>query len=158
MAGYVVAAAAAIAAIVGAAATYESGRKQASIAEDNQKIANADAQAVIDQSQQAADLRRAQIKRLIASGRALEGGSGFAYSGTPELVATTVANEGEKDAMAILAQGLTNASRLRAGGRIQMEQGKAAEEGSQYAAAGTLLQSYANWNNPRIRTSSGGMS
>ncbi len=150
---------AALAAVGGAAATYESGRKQASIAEDNAKIANEDADAVIRQSQEAAAFKRAQIKRLLASGRAFEAGSGFTAAGTPELVSATVQEEGEKDAMAILAQGLSNASRVRSGARISLEQGQSVAEGKQWEAGSTLLASgsniYTQWNKGKTESRTG---
>lgn len=155
-AGAVAAGVAALAAIGGAAATYESGRKQASIAEDNAKIANEDADAVIRQSQEQAAFKRAQIKRLLASLRAGEGGTGFTSAGTPAIVEATVQEEGEKDAMAILAQGLSNASRVRSGARISLMEGEAKKEAGQYAAGTTLLNSYANWSDRRIKTTNAG--
>ncbi len=158
-AGAVAAIVAALAAVGGAAATYESGRKQASIAEDNARIAHQDADAVIRQSQEQAAFKRAQIKRLLASGRAFEAGTGFIFAGTPEIVAGTVQEEGEKDAMAILAQGLSNASRVRSGARISLEQGQAVSEGKQWEAGSTLLASgsniYTNWNKGNTESRTG---
>uniref|UniRef100_A0A6M3IUJ9 Internal virion protein n=1 Tax=viral metagenome TaxID=1070528 RepID=A0A6M3IUJ9_9ZZZZ len=90
----------------------------AAVSAKNADIMEADAIARTQKAQEDAEKKRKEVQRLVATARAQEGRGGFSFAGTPEWLEFSSLSEGEKDAMAILNEGLTEASRMRSKGDI----------------------------------------
>ncbi len=94
------------------------------IAIENMAIAGRDAAAIERKGLAGVKLTRKEIGRLLAYQRVQEAVSGFRYEGTPINVAIESALEGEQDVAMIWSNALTDAERVRAGGRVQLLEGE----------------------------------
>jgi len=132
-------------------ALYKTAADNRAIAAENLAIANREAGNVEATGQANVDLKRKEIARLMAYQRTQEAASGFRYEGTPELVASESAKEGEQDVATIWSNALTDAELVRAKGRVASMQGEriagqlqtqgdiVAQQGA-YAASGGIYQ------------------
>ncbi len=104
---------------------YQGGQTQ-------QKIGEANAQIYQRESQTQADQLRTKVKRLMSSQTVGFSKAGVRMEGTPTAVGEETYTEGEKDAMAILSQGMSRAN-------IARVQGNAAAQGGMWGAGGSIL-------------------
>jgi len=119
--------------------TYERAKSEKEIAEYNASVREEDAAAAETQAQEEADLHRDRVRRLMATQRAGYAKAGVTRQGSPLAVLSDTLSEGEKDAMAILAQGMTTASRYRSDAYGYRMTGSAAWKGGQLKTVSTLL-------------------
>ena len=134
----------AAATLFSAYSSIQQGKASQDIGNYNQAVMGQEAVAAESEAAYDAKLKREAGIRAVATMRAQEAKSGFVQLGTPSWVQEETASEYEKDAAAILAQGMTKASTLRSKGNIYGMQGAAAARGGSLSATGTLLQGAAN--------------
>lgn len=130
---------------ISAAGQIKEGRQAREFGNYQQAQAQADAQAVIGQSQVQAGLIRKNAQQVNQSATAAFAASGADLtSGTLSEISRANIEAGETDAFLALLEGQDNARRLREGGRVAMEQGYQASRASQIGALGTLVGTASN--------------
>jgi len=135
-----------ISAVVAAAAAgttaysqVQQGKAQEKAAEENVKIAEANAKAQQEKAAYDEEVHRERVKKILKSQRALYGASGVDMEGSPMMVQADTMEQGELDALAIRRGGDVAAAEQRSMARLYKMQGKAALKQGYYSAGGSLL-------------------
>jgi Flp pilus assembly protein TadB len=115
------------------------GETQKEAAEENEKIAFANAQAIEEKAKYDEEMHREKVKKILKSQRALYGGAGVDMEGSPLMVQADTMEQGELDAMAIRRGGDVAAAEQRSMARLYKMQGKAALQKGYYSAGSSLL-------------------
>lgn len=126
---------------VTAYSAYEQGRRQKSIAEDNQRIANENAAAILEAGKKGSEAKIKEGKRFLSAQYALDlGKSGFTSEGTPTWLADYTAAQFDEDAATIYENAVKDSRLVRQKGQIEAMQGQYAYEGGLLTAVGTGLK------------------
>lgn len=135
----------ALAALIGktaldAYASRKQGQAAAAVGQQNQQVAELDAQATERAAITASEQKVEEIKRLSSTQKSLYAKSGVVTTtGTPTYVMDETLTEGQKDALAILAEGTAKAKRIRAQGANYAYAGEQAEKAGTLGAVGNIL-------------------
>jgi len=137
------AAAAAIASLAGTAVSVVSqaqqGKEQQKWAEYNAAVAERDAQAAKQNAEYEAGIKRKATEKLLGRQRALYGKAGVTLEGSPLLLMSETATEGEMDALMIERGGTLQAQRYQTEATLSRMKGASAKKAGYYGAGSTLL-------------------
>ncbi len=137
--GAVTAVIAGLAALVGAAGTIMSTDAQRKATNYNADVADANAKAAEDKAAFDERAHRENVKKILASQRALYGKSGLSVEGSPLLVMEDTTQQGEMDALAIRYGGDVAAAQQRSSANLFKMQGKNIQTAGYFSAGSTLL-------------------
>jgi Flp pilus assembly protein TadB len=132
---------AAVGAGTSAYSSIKQGEAQKEAAEENAKIAEANARAAQEKAAYDEEMHRERVKKILKSQRALYGASGVDMEGTPMIVQADTMEQGELDALAIRRGGDVAAAEQRSMARLYKMQGKSALKQGYYSAGSSLLGS-----------------
>lgn len=133
-----------VSALAGSYVQYQAGQAQAKVAEQNAAVTTNEAINTLNEYSFEASTKRKEAAKAVSALRAKEGSSGFAQTGTAAWLQETTLSEYEKDAQAILAQGISKSSSLMSRAGIYTQQAKSAITGGQLSSAATLLSGVSN--------------
>jgi hypothetical protein len=123
---------------------YRAGRDASDIAEQNMNLTRIEAENTLKEYSFEAEGTRTTARKAVAALRAQEANSGFAQSGTAAWLQQDTMSEYEKDAMAIMAQGLSKSKSLMQKANIYGKQADTYLNSGYWNASGTLLNGVSN--------------
>jgi len=135
---------AAVSALASAGGTAIGAEQQRKASSYNADVAEQDALAAKDKAEADEQAHRENVRRILASQRALYGASGVDMAGTPLLVMESTAEQGELDALTIRYGGDVAAAKERSAANLYKMQGRNAMTSGAINAGTTLLAGAGN--------------
>lgn len=127
-------------------ADYSKGKQAKELAERNAQIAEEDARLAEENALGASRSKLEEVRRLISTQGSMYSKAGVKLDrGTPSDVMGDSWDQGQQDAMAILAQGMASAKRLRAQAGNYRFEGEAAYKGGVLSALGDIAKGVAQY-------------
>lgn len=133
-----------LSALAGSYVQYQAGQNQAKIANFNARIATDEAINALNEYSFEASKKRKEGAKALAAMRAKEGRSGFQQTGTAAWLQEDTLSEYEKDAAAILAQGMTKSKMFMSRAGIYSQSAKDSSTAGIWNSGATLLQGVSN--------------